>query len=170
MSKRKKHYDIEHDYTYYGYNIDVSKEVNIIQERDPTEQYSHEETDSSWAISDQIMPVYEGDPCDIACPFEVKENTQYYAVYVTYHDGDSFSLHSNNNLEFIDLFTTKEKALKLVDIIENCRNDGVFEYLNEVGEIRKPYAQWQNYFSGLGSCDIKEVTGYSLSKKIKYTI
>lgn len=170
MSKIKKNSE-QHSHIYYAYNIDTTPYTEVTREADPEEDYDGDDTHTDWTISSIIEPSNNEYRCDIALPFQIEDGKTYYAVYVIYHEGDSFSNQMNANLEIIDVFTTKEKAQKVVDkILEGDNQDSwtpKFIYENEIGIERQISAPWTGYFNGIGKCDYQEVALPTLKNKIK---
>lgn len=95
---------------------------------------------------------------DFVVDFEIKKAEYYYLVYVDYGTGDSFG-SDDNQLEFVDLFTTRKKAEGCVYSLEVPEGDDRFyaSYTKENGQLVEFYKPWEGYFEHLNGIHIAEV-------------
>ena len=155
--------------TYYGYDLEHQGYVEVTRQANPHEEYDGDDTRTDWTISDNLVENKTAS-ADFCAPFEVKHNTNYYAVYVIYSTGDSFSSDENGRISFVELFKTKKKAQDLVHKIETEHNDKgplSMDYLDEEGHKKTCSCDWNGYFEHIGVCEAKEVSFPSLKKKIR---
>lgn len=154
---------------YYGYNLNYESYTEVTREADPNEAYDGDDTQTDWTISDDLV---ENDTpsAEFAAPFRVVPDKSYYAVYVIYSTGDSFSRDDAGRISFVELFETKSKAQDLVNKIqeENEVNQPLsMTYLDENGNEKTCSCDWNGYFESIDVCEAKEVSIQSLKKKIK---
>ena len=155
--------------TYYGYDLGHSSYGEVTREADPSEEYDGNDTYIYWSISGTLIE-NQSLSADFCAPFQVKPDIDYYAVYVIYSTGDSFSRSENGCIRFVELFETKEKAQKLVNTIlmlHSTTEPSSMDYLDENGNKKKCSCEWNGYFESIATCEAKEVSLPTLKKKIK---
>lgn len=167
--KSKKNEPLKPTPIYYGYDLQHTSYGEVTREADPDEQYDGDDTYTDWSISDNLVE-NQSAGADFCAPFQVKPDTNYYAVYVIYSTGDSFSHRENGCITFVELFETKEKAQDLVNKIKSEHKSGEplsMDYLDENGNKKTCSCDWNGYFESIGTCEAKEVSLPTLKKKIK---
>jgi hypothetical protein len=125
-------------------------------EVDPDDSWSRASTAADYNIEGiQLTDKYG----DFIIDFDLKPGVYYYLVYADYGTGDSFG-HDNNQLEYVDLFTTREKAeacqtaLLSSDHVERY-SAGYYRENGQGVSVSKP---WEGYFDHLNGIHIAEVT------------
>lgn len=154
---------------YYGYNLNYDSYTEVTRQADPNETYDGDDTQTDWTISDDLVE-NESTSAEFAAPFKVITDKSYYAVYVIYSTGDSFSQDDAGRISFVELFETKTKAQNLVDKImdENKTKEPLsMTYLDEKDNEKTCSCDWNGYFESIDTCEAKEVSLQSLKKKIK---
>ena len=130
-----------------------SSYIEVTRERDPTDRWSGEDTDTSHSVKSFYI-VDDDDYCDISVAFDIDDGRDYYLLYVIYSTGDSFN-HNEGQIVFIDLFETKEMAEKNRQCIVEHNKDKVGKLTYSVLlqlEDRRVYqfrVPWQGYFERL---------------------
>lgn len=151
-------------------NIFIEKKGIERYTRDPVpdDKWDSGDTHTSWDIPDKV---YIESPTNkkgsyfserMSVPFDLVSGGTYFLVYAIYSTGSTFGHQSDGCLEYIDLFTTAEKAKmcmeKLSTIPSERKNGNSRTYVMENGQERSFYVPWNGYFESLSDLDIQVVT------------
>lgn len=163
---------MKNKHTHFGYELPYTSQQEVTNEADPEDKWSSDSTHTDYTVSSVLRKV-DG-YADIASPFELELNTEYFLVYLIYSRGnssrgDSFSHHSGSNIEFIEVFKDRSKAEALEAMIEknhsnyNSKKDfgegsHQITYKDECGNDKLLYCPWNGYFENLDSVQVLSVT------------
>lgn len=140
-------------------SVDYTKDTTIT--RYGTGNYDNDDTSSTWSIHG--LKFDKGGYRDIDIPFDVVEGEEYYLLYAVYSTGCSFGHDQHGQIEFIDLYKSKEKAQAAFNVIDEFQSLSDSErdnYKNTVNLIRedgKPYSfyvPWNGYFESLSYIEV----------------
>ena len=158
----------------FHYKISYDSHTEEIYSHDPEDNNS---TSTSYYISNDIIETKNISDFMFTNPLNL--NKPYYAVYLIYSTGDSFSQQDGNSIIFIDLFNNKDNALNLIKLIEdnskayndirdlsNTEFDFSIKYFDdENNEKTLSSMPWLGYFESIDNCDIQEVFLTNPTKK-----
>jgi len=164
----------------------------VTRERDDSDEWDNDDTSTDVTVlgvetekERRESTMYR----DIVVPFEVVPGKDYYLVYVTYSTGDSFH-HEEGEVNYVELFETREKAEKLAQIInvhysfsgneQRWSDKGTkapkgyseheLTYHNEEGREMKLYVNWTGYFERMTCVTVQKVQHMSMADngRIRY--
>lgn len=92
---------------------------------------------------------------DIDVPFDIESGVVYYLVWANYKTGDSFG-HSDNSVEFIDLFKAEKLAEECASIARAAKGYS-YTFKRENGRDCIQSAPWKGYFESLNDIHIEAV-------------
>ena len=142
--------------------LELGSYTVVTRDRDPSDRWSGEDTDTSWTILDICLGKprsYSGR--QIPYDFDVSVGDTVYLLYSINSEGDSFSRHDGEHFEDILVFKTLEKAQaakKVLEGFDKSGNDQMINLTTESGEIYKFYPPWWGYFERLDTLDIETMT------------
>lgn len=137
--------------------IDHTSYTQVTRERDPDDDWSGEDTNTSNYVNGLIL-VPEGSYHHIAVPFDIDINKSYILLWAEYSTGDSFS-HDEGKVEFIDLFENVKHANAAYRAIQkaNDADQSNVKYYRADGSEVNFYAPWYGYFERLSDLYIDVV-------------
>jgi hypothetical protein len=143
-------------------NVYLKKECSITETStaDPDNEWDRPNTFTQWEIPSKAYLSYKEDYFidRLAVHFTPQVGQTCYLVYAIYSTGNSFGHDEDGCLEFIDLFTTREKAEALIDALrKEEKEDGLTKYIAEDGSEAWYCIPWNGYFESLSVLDIEEV-------------
>jgi hypothetical protein len=129
--------------------VDYNRYEYVTREGNPDDRWDRDDTAADITIND-IRIVTTDQYHDIAVPFEIDPDKSYFLLWADYDAGDSFG-NDANQVEFIDLFETEEKAVEAQKWLEKPESVG---YIRENGAGVTLYKPWTGYFENLNSINV----------------
>lgn len=156
--------------TYFGYSIPYKGFTTVTDEADPEDSWSSDSTHTDWWVESKIS--FNEKNNDIAVPFKLQKDKQYYLVYFIYSTGCSFNNESGYAIQFVEIFEDINKAKELEKLIlENAKiyksNENLGEsiyslkYNDEVGNVKTLSCEWNGYFNSLDEVTVLPITLFS---------
>lgn len=136
--------------------LDVSSRRVVTRERDPDDEWSGEDTSTSWTVEGITLldkDEYNALPADF--PVEVGDTV--YVVYAVYSTGDSFSHDENGEFETVCFFKTREKAHAAARAVSQRTAGESYQmtFETESGAKISRYCPWDGYFERLSYVEVE---------------
>lgn len=131
----------------------------VTRETDPTDEWSGEDRVTTWNVEDvSLTKPRNSDYKSLEISYDVDTNKRHYLVYGIYSTGDSFSHHADSNIEFVDLYRTREEAEQCVSLLEKNQS-GINPFLitTSAGYHLNYNPPWGGYFEVLSYIKIMPV-------------
>lgn len=136
--------------------IDYDNYRHITHHRDPKDDWDRDNTAGDINIHGIIL-VGENDYQDLTVPFDIDINKSYILLWADYSTGDSFG-HDDNQVEFIDLFETMDRAIAARKaFLENNGDSYSCKYIREDGTEISVHVPWSGYFEHLNDLRLEVV-------------
>lgn len=124
---------------------------SVTREADPTDDWDRNDTATDWTVG-EVYRVAASCYDTVSVPFDVPVGTTVYPVYAIWSSGDSFGHDDRGHFEFIDVFTTEQKAKDCIKSLNGDDRDGekyTCSYIREDGARIQFSRPWVGYFESL---------------------